>query len=123
MASLARTPHFSSRHNSIGNFLATEKCYNPACNEIREVNRKTHGKLAREVGTDYRSERGIGRAFAFELAAGGTNLILVARRRDRLTELADELRAKYKILVEVCVADLAQPTGPPKFSISRRERI
>src|SRR5580692_359511 len=55
---------------------------------------------------------GIGRAFAFELAAHGADLMLVARRRDRLNELADELRAKYKILVEVCVADLARQTGP-----------
>jgi short-subunit dehydrogenase len=55
---------------------------------------------------------GIGRGFAFELAAGGTNLILVARRRDRLNDLAAELRAKYKIETEVCVADLSQPSGP-----------
>jgi short-subunit dehydrogenase len=55
---------------------------------------------------------GIGRAFAFELGAGGTDLILVARRRDRLNELAGELRAKYKIQAEVCVSDLSQPSGP-----------
>jgi uncharacterized protein len=64
---------------------------------------------------------GIGRAFAFELAAGGTNLILVARRLDRLNELATELRAKYKILVEVFVADLSQHTGPAEvFNFTSR---
>ena len=65
---------------------------------------------------------GIGRAFALELAAGGTNLILVARRRDRLIELANELRPKHKIEVEVCVADLAQPTGPAEvFEFTSRK--
>jgi len=65
---------------------------------------------------------GIGRAFAFELAAGGANLILVARRGDRLTELADELRAKYKIQAEVCVADLAQHNGPAEvFDFTSRK--
>jgi short-subunit dehydrogenase len=57
---------------------------------------------------------GIGRAFAFELAAGGADLILTARRGDRLTELANELHAKYKIEVEVFAADLAQPNGPAR---------
>jgi len=55
---------------------------------------------------------GIGCAFAWELAIGGTNLILVARRRDRLNDLAGELRATHKIEVEVCVADLSQRSGP-----------
>ena len=49
---------------------------------------------------------GIGAALARELAAGGTNLILTARRRDRLAGLAGELSAKHDIRTLVCVADL-----------------
>jgi len=54
---------------------------------------------------------GIGVALARELAAGGTNLVLTARRRDRLAGLAGELSAKHDIRTLVCVADLAQPSG------------
>ena len=58
---------------------------------------------------------GIGLAFAAELAAGGTNLVLTARRRERLEELASELTGKHAIKTEICVADLAQPSGPDEI--------
>lgn len=48
---------------------------------------------------------GIGEAFARQLAAGGTDLVLVARRREQLEALADELRSS-DVEVEVLVADL-----------------
>jgi short-subunit dehydrogenase len=55
---------------------------------------------------------GIGMALARELAADGTNLVLTARRRDRLAGLAGELSAKHDVRTLVCVADLAQPEAP-----------
>jgi short-subunit dehydrogenase len=54
---------------------------------------------------------GIGRAIAAELAAGGAHLVLTARRRDRLEELAGEFASKYGVRTEVCTADLTQPSG------------
>ena len=67
---------------------------------------------------------GIGTALARELAAGGTNLVLTARRRDRLVGLAAELSAKNNIRTLVCVADLAQPLGPQQiFSFTEEKNI
>lgn len=52
---------------------------------------------------------GIGKAFAEHLAQQGYHLILVARRKDKLTELADQLGRKYGVDAYVLTADLAQP--------------
>lgn len=52
---------------------------------------------------------GIGAVFAAKLASRGYDLILVARRKDRLDALGEELSAKYGVHCESLSADLAEP--------------
>lgn len=51
---------------------------------------------------------GIGEAFARRLAAIGMNLVLTARREERLRMLADDLKSQHSISARVVPVDLSQ---------------
>jgi len=54
---------------------------------------------------------GIGKAFAEELAARETNLVLVARSEDKLNQLAKKFKEKYQVKVDVIAKDLTEPNA------------
>lgn len=54
---------------------------------------------------------GIGEAFARQLAAEGSDLILVARDVEKLNEIAQELEQTHGVQVQVCEADLSAPVA------------
>jgi uncharacterized protein len=54
---------------------------------------------------------GIGASLAVELAARGADLVLTARREDRLLALARDLGARHAVDVRVVAADLTDPAA------------
>lgn len=68
------------------------------------------------------ASQGIGMAMARDLARMGHNLIVVARREDILSELAQELERKHSVTVEVRAVDLADEAQRTELVNEVRER-
>lgn len=66
--------------------------------------RKQYGPVALVTG----ASSGIGKGFAELLAAKGLNLVLVARRVERLEALASRLQEEHGIRIDICQADLGE---------------
>jgi len=66
---------------------------------------------------------GIGLELAHLFAAGGNNLVLVARREERLNQLTEEVKAKHQVQATVIVQDLARTDGVDQLvnSLERRK--
>ncbi|AIQ17266.1 SDR family oxidoreductase [Paenibacillus sp. FSL L8-0470] len=58
---------------------------------------------------------GIGEQFAIQLAKQGSHLVLVARSKNKLDDLAAELERSYNIKVKVIAMDLTEASAPSEL--------
>jgi short-subunit dehydrogenase len=72
--------------------------------ETRDKWRKQYGPWAIVTG----ASEGIGRAIAADLAQRGLNLVLVARREDRLQSLASEFERAHQVQCRIVAIDLGK---------------
>lgn len=64
---------------------------------------------------------GLGEEFAWQVARAGFNPVLVARRRERLADLAAKIEASLGVQTEVLVADLGSEEGLAAVSARLRQ--
>jgi len=78
------------------------------------------GKWALVTG----ASSGIGWALAEQLAGKGANLVLTARRADRLKQLANDVTTRYKVEAQIFATDLARPQAPGEiFRFVEQKRL
>jgi len=68
------------------------------------------------------ASQGLGKVFAHALAARKQNVILVARSRDKLESLADELRRRQAVFAEVLEFDLTSSSAGSRLVREVQER-
>jgi hypothetical protein len=68
--------------------------------------------MPREVALITGASSGLGATFARQLANDGMDLVIVARRADRLEALRDELESRAGIRCHVIASDLSRPEAP-----------
>lgn len=78
----------------------------------------TRGSFALVTG----ASSGIGACFARALAARGKHLVLVARSKDKLEDLAREIRAKHSLRIEVVPQDLSAEGAAQRLVSTLNER-
>jgi hypothetical protein len=80
--------------------------------------------MANETALITGASSGIGLEFARLFAADDSNLVLVARREDRLQALADELKSEFGVDVFILPKDLSEKSAPREvFDTLREENI
>jgi short-subunit dehydrogenase len=65
---------------------------------------------------------GIGESFAKEFARHGLDLVLVARRKEKLESLAEQIHLETGAIVHVCPVDLAEPDSVNQIMQYLQER-
>jgi uncharacterized protein len=68
--------------------------------------------LVRRLALITGASSGIGLAFARVFAGHGWDLIVTARRHDRLEKLCEEIRLRFGVEAHAVAADLSDPTAP-----------
>lgn len=80
--------------------------------------KEKYGQVAMVAG----ASEGIGAAYSNRLAAEGMDLILIARRRETLEQLASSIRDKYSTDVTVICCDLTEPGAAQFIKETVRDR-